>query len=174
MIGTFETARLSLRPVALDDVDVLVELDRDPEVMRFLTGRASTREEVEHEIRQRIGSRWVAFDRVTGDLIGWFGLVPGEGGSYELGYRLARRWWGQGLASEGTRALIDAAFSRLDARRVTAQTMAVNRRSRGVMERCGLLLVRTFHLDWADPLPGTEEGEVEYELARERWRRDHP
>lgn len=174
MIGAFETARLSLRPIAVEDVDLLVDLDSDPEVMRYLTGRASTRQEVEHEIRQRLGSRWVAFDRVTGDFIGWFGLVPGDEGSYDLGYRVARRWWGKGLASEGTQALIDAAFGRLGAQRLTAQTMAVNRRSRGVMERCGMQLLRTFQLDWDDPLPGTEEGEVEYELTRELWSRNHP
>ena len=33
------------------------------------------------------------------------------------------------------------------------------------MERCGLRHVRTFHLDFDDPIPGSEEGEVEYELA---------
>ena len=44
--------------------------------------------------------------------------------------------------------------------------MAVNTRSRAVMERCGLRHVRTFHLDFDDPIPGSEEGEVEYELRR--------
>ena len=73
---------------------------------------------------------------------------------------------GRGLATEGTRALIDAAFETLGATRIWAQTMAVNTRSRAVMERCGLRHVRTFHLDFDDPIPGSEEGEVEYELRR--------
>jgi hypothetical protein len=42
--------------------------------------------------------------------------------------------------------------------------MAVNAGSRRVLERAGLRYVRTFHLDWADPLPGAEHGEVEYAL----------
>jgi RimJ/RimL family protein N-acetyltransferase len=47
--------------------------------------------------------------------------------------------------------------------------MAVNVRSRRVMEKAGLRFVRVFHLTWDDPLPGYEEGEVEYELLREQW-----
>ena len=171
MLGPFETDRLALRPITLDDVALLVELDSDPEVMEFVTGRPSTRDEVVATIRERLGCRWVAFDRSSGAFVGWFGLVPAEEqGVYDVGYRLRHRWWGRGLATEGTRALIDAAFSHLGARRITAQTMAVNARSRAVMERCGMRHTRTFHLEWDDPLPGTEHGEVEYEITAETWR----
>ena len=156
--------------MGLDHVDLLVALDRDPEVMRFLTGRPSTREEVRGAIEESGGSRWVAFASATDEFVGWFGLEPGPDDVYEIGYRLTRRWWGQGLATEGTQALIDAAFSTLGARRVMAQTMAVNERSQRVMERCAMTHVRTCDLEWADPLPGTEEGEVEYEISLETWR----
>ena len=170
MTSHFETARLSLRPVTRQDVDLLLELDRDPEVMRFLTGRPSTRREVQQVVRERQGSQWVAFKKVTGAFVGWFGLIRDEDDGCDIGYRLARRWWGQGLATEGMQALIAAAFAD-GAQRVTAQTMAVNRRSRSVMERCGMRYVRTYHLEWDDPLPGTEEGEVEYELTLDLWKR---
>jgi len=73
------------------------------------------------------------------------------------------------LAIEGARAVIDMAFEVFDAARVWAETMTVNRRSRRVMERCGLRYVRTFHLEWDDPIEGTEFGEVEYELLRSGW-----
>jgi RimJ/RimL family protein N-acetyltransferase len=63
---------------------------------------------------------------------------------------------GRGLATEGSRALIARAFTDLGARRVVAQTMAVNRASRRVMEKSGLHYVRTFHLQFDDALPGTE------------------
>jgi RimJ/RimL family protein N-acetyltransferase len=43
--------------------------------------------------------------------------------------------------------------------------------SRRVMEKAGLRYLRTFHLEWDDPIPGTEQGEVEYELLREDWLR---
>ncbi|EEP72032.1 acetyltransferase [Micromonospora sp. ATCC 39149] len=82
----------------------------------------------------------------------------------ELGYRLRRAAWGRGLATEGSRALVRYAFTTLGLARVWAQTMAVNTASRRVMEKAGLRYVRTFHLDWDDPIEGTEHGEVEYEL----------
>lgn len=95
--------------------------------------------------------------------------MPGSEAAYDVSYRLRRVWWGRGLATEGTGTMIDVAFRSLGARRVTAQTMAVNVRSRAVMERCGLELVRMFHMEWEDPPPGTEEGEVEYEITRGTW-----
>jgi RimJ/RimL family protein N-acetyltransferase len=171
------TDRLSLRPISLDDVDQLVALDSDPEVMRYLTGGIPTpRPEVEERVRQALGWRWMAYELPTGQFVGWFGAKPAGEGEYEVGYRLARRAWGRGLATDGTLALIDRAFANWGATRVWAQTMAVNSRSRRVMERCGLKYVRTFHLHWDDPIEGTEHGEVEYELLRQDWqaRQSHP
>ena len=169
MIETLQTARLVLRPITFDDAPLLFELDRDPEVVRFISGRPSTMDEVRSVIESRLGCRWIATQRADGQFVGWFGLVPSTNCEFDIGYRLRRASWGQGLATEGTQALIDAAFGQLGAQRVTAQTMAVNSRSRHVMERCGMRFVRTFHLEWDDPLPGTEQGEVEYEITRQMW-----
>jgi RimJ/RimL family protein N-acetyltransferase len=162
------TERMRLRPITLDDVDALVALDRDPEVMRYLTGgRPTPRDEVVETIRAHLGCRWIGVHRVTNDFVGWFGLVPTGSAEYAIGYRLRRAVWGCGLATEGARALITLAFTELGAHRITAETMAVNLRSRRVMERCGMHYVRTFHLEWEDPIAGTELGEVEYELLRQ-------
>jgi len=170
MIEPFETPRLRLRPITLDDVDALLDLDSDPEVMRYISGgQPSSRAEVTEIVQASLDSRWMASARATGDLIGWFALhptgdVPEE---LELGYRLRRAAWGNGYATEGSLALIDLAFARPGVRRVWAQTMAVNTASRRVMERCGLRYVRTFHLDWAEPIAGADQGEVEYEILRD-------
>lgn len=85
--------------------------------------------------------------------------------------RLLRSAWGRGFATEGSRALVDKAFTDLGVVRVHAESMAVNTRSRRVMVSVGLGHVRTFHLQWDDPLPGTEHGEVEYALTRAEWER---
>jgi RimJ/RimL family protein N-acetyltransferase len=170
-----DTERLVLRPLRVDDVDELVRLDADPEVMRYLTGgKPSSREQVEDRVRARIGYRWMAYERSecsTGAFVGWFALQPSSDmpDERELGYRLRRAMWGKGYATEGSLALIRLAFTTLAVRRVWACTMAVNVRSRRVMERCGMRYVRTFHLQWEDPIPGTAEGEVEYELLRDVW-----
>jgi RimJ/RimL family protein N-acetyltransferase len=55
------------------------------------------------------------------------------------------------------------------AHRVIAQTMAVNTGSRGVLAAVGMRHVRTFFPAWDDPLPGADEGEVEYEITRAMW-----
>ncbi|GAA2193144.1 GNAT family N-acetyltransferase [Micromonospora lupini] len=174
------TERLRLRRLTAADVDAIVELDSDPEVMRFLTGgvatpRATVRDEqvprllAQYEQRPGLG-RWAALDRAGGDFLGWFALDPSEDGSEaELGYRLRRSTWGRGLATEGSRALVRYAFDTVGVRRVWAETMAVNERSRRVLVKAGLRHVRTFHLQFDDPIPGTEHGEVEYELRADEW-----
>ncbi|MCM6773444.1 GNAT family N-acetyltransferase [Nocardia sp. CDC159] len=175
-----ETDRLMLRRFTAADVDNLVQLDSDPAVMRYLTGEPTPRAEITDEVLPRILrdyrhgplGRFAAVERATGAFVGWLALQPpGDGNvtEVELGYRLMASVWGRGYATEGARALIRAGFTDHGVQRVWAQTMAVNRASRRVLEKVGLGYVRTFHLHFDDPLPGTEYGEVEYELLRGDW-----
>jgi len=53
--------------------------------------------------------------------------------------------------------------------RIVATTVAVNHASRRLMEKTGLTHLRTVYPNWRDPLPGSEFGEVEYEIARDEW-----
>jgi RimJ/RimL family protein N-acetyltransferase len=156
---------------------LLVELDSDLEVMRFLTGRVTARGEVEGVILPGIlrvydehpGLGTFAAED-SGGFVGWFGLQPTEDpGTVDVGYRLLRSAWGKGYATEGTKALIAKAFGELGMERVVADTMAVNHRSREVMRRAGLRFVRVYHEYFEDPLPGTEFGEVEYAIDRRTW-----
>ncbi|MEV0616562.1 GNAT family N-acetyltransferase [Nonomuraea sp. NPDC050404] len=176
------TGRIELVPLSDEHLEHQVELDADPEVMRYLTGRARTREEVEALHRERLaaGRRraglgfWVGF--VDGRFVGWWILEPptraDQGpveGQAELGYRLLRRHWRRGLASEGARELLRHGFEDLRLTRVFAETMAVNAASRATMATLGMEHVRTFHVDWDEPLPGADLGEVEYAITREQW-----
>jgi RimJ/RimL family protein N-acetyltransferase len=181
MEDVLETERLRLREFTWDDVENLVELDADPEVMRYITGgRATSREVIEREelpafLRRSDGyGFWAAVEKASGDFIGWFHLrlrAEGAADEPELGYRLRRSAWGKGYATEGSRALVEKAFAELGARRVWAETMVVNTASRRVMEKAGLEYVRTFHADWPDKIEGDEEGDVEYALTRAEWER---
>ncbi len=72
---------------------------------------------------------------------------------------------------ERSRALVDKGFTDLGVERVTANTMAVNTRSRRVMEKSGLSFLRSFVGDWPEAIPGSEHGEVEYDLVRADWER---
>lgn len=176
------TARLLLRRFTAADVEALVELDSDPAVMRYITGgRPTPRERITEETlpaflayytRTPAFGYWAAHERSTGAFVGWFHLRPRRGAATddpELGYRLRRSAWGKGYATEGSQALIEKAFAELGARRVYAETMAVNAASRRVMEKAGLRYVRTMHQDWPEYVAGAEHGDVEYAVTREQW-----
>ncbi|TDD17904.1 GNAT family N-acetyltransferase [Nonomuraea diastatica] len=171
-----ETERLILRRFTESDAGLLFALHNDPDVMRYLNGGKPTpREVIVGETLPKFIATdfFAAVEKTSGEFIGWFHLRAPEGkpaDEPELGYRLHTWAWGKRYATEGSRALIREAFEKLGARRVFAQTMAVNLGSRRVMERCGLRFVRTFFEDWPDPLPGSDQGEVEYELLRSEWR----
>jgi RimJ/RimL family protein N-acetyltransferase len=153
-----ETDSLVLRPLAESDAEAVLGLQDDPEVMRYLDPSPLE--------RFYTGGFYAALERESGRFIGWFALEPKGEDEYEIGWRLYRWAWGRGYATEGAIALMHKGFHHLGASRVYAETMAVNTRSRRVMEKMGLRHTRTFFVDWPDPLPGSDQGEVEYALTR--------
>jgi RimJ/RimL family protein N-acetyltransferase len=181
--ATLQTRRIRLVPLSDEHLESEVELDSDPEVMRYLgNGRARTREEVEGFHRRRLATAnrvpglgfWAGL--VGGEFVGWWILEPPErhdqgpvDGQAELGYRILRRHWRKGLASEGARELIRHGFENLGLTRIFAETMAVNAASRATMVAVGMQYIRTFHMAWAEPLPGSDLGEVEYGISRQQW-----
>ena len=160
------------------------QLDTDPEVMRYLLGRARTPQEIDEFWIPRCADTvadasgiggWVGF---VGDrAVGWWSLVRSDAGPHdaanlgeaEVGWRVLRCQWGQGLATEGAIALLHHAFGTVGLARVWAETMAVNAPSRRVMEKVGMRHVATEVREWDDPLPGSELGEVTYEITRLEW-----
>ncbi|WP_285623488.1 GNAT family N-acetyltransferase [Actinoallomurus iriomotensis] len=140
-------------------LDLEVLLDSDPEVLRYLAGQPPTRDEVvaSHERRMALTGKvdglgfWLAFVpdskergatppawEEEGEFIGLMMLPPAHGRDQpddptvsDLGYRLVRRYWRQGFASEASRVLLRHAFETVGQSRMIAQTMAVNAGSRG-------------------------------------------
>ncbi len=179
-----ETERLVLRWFNRRDHYLVVELDDDAEVMRYINDGlpvdlVEVSENLDWWLTQydRDGGYgfWAAIEKATGRFLGWFHFRPGDGAGPlepELGYRLRRDAWGQGYACEGSRALIDKGFNELGVERVYAETMAVNIGSRRVMEKVGLRYVRTFRADWPVRIRGDEEGDVEYAITRADWEAD--
>lgn len=179
------TARILLEPMTTQHLPLLVELDADAEVLRYILGRAGSAREV-HEYWGPICAStdadvvglgwWVGWRRSDGDFLGWWDLSPDrpaakEPFKAEAGWRLARRHWRQGYATEGAAEILDHGFATVGLSVVWAETMAVNQSSRKVMEKLRMRHVRTDHREWEDPLPGTEQGEVVYEITREEWTR---
>jgi RimJ/RimL family protein N-acetyltransferase len=180
---TLHTTRLELIPLRDAHLELEVELDSDPEVFRYLDGRAHTRAEVlqAHQRRMLAGDEipglgfWVGFH--AGQFVGFWMLLPPHGpdqrdvpGEADLGYRLLRRWWRQGLAREGARELLRYGFVEVGLDRIFAQTLAVNGPSRAVMASIGMSYVRAFPSASPEPLvAGSDRGEVEYEITRDQW-----
>jgi len=183
---TLHTERLSLVPLAHEHLQFEIELDSDPVVMRYITGRPSSREEVNRAHRRRLAVAdevpglgfWVGF--ADQNFVGWWILQPPNGpdqpkvaGEADLGYRLLRRRWRCGYASEGARELIRYGFEDVGLNRIFAQTMAVNTASRATMTAAGLTFARAFISGepYDDPVTGADQGEVEYEITRATWQR---
>jgi RimJ/RimL family protein N-acetyltransferase len=171
-LTVLNTKRLTLTLCCPNDCPDFLELERDPEVMRFLNGGYAIDHNKTHPNATFLMPRgtenyvWTGRLNTNGAFVGWFCLWPETELVAELGYRVRRMHWGQGLASEGALALVNWGFSNAQYDKVFASTMAVNQGSRRVMEKIGLNYVRTIYIDTADPIPGMEKGEVVYELAR--------
>jgi RimJ/RimL family protein N-acetyltransferase len=176
-----ETRRLVLETFAPSEWTLFMELDSDPEVMRFLTGgRPSTEAETQAAMQRtqlleqkhpgRFGV-WKALDKQTGEYLGWFIFRPDKKDpdnlkDIELGYRLKRRFWGQGLATEGSEALLQRGFSDPEIRSIWAKTLLANLGSQGVMKKLGMKLTEEF---WEEEFEGEDKNAVKYAITREEW-----
>lgn len=180
------THRLVLTPLADEHLEDEVVLDSDPVVMRYIAGRARTRDETElaHLRRKHAADDvpglgfWVG--TVDGVFVGWWILQPPNGpdqprvpGEAELGYRLIRHFWRRNLASEGSKELLRYGFADLGLDRIFAQTMAANVASRATMNAVGMTFARSYTSagPYDDPVVGAQQGEVEYAISRAEWAR---
>ncbi|MDC6168027.1 GNAT family N-acetyltransferase [Paucibacter sp. XJ19-41] len=146
---TLNTARLLLRPWRDSDRAPFAALNADPEVMEFFPALQS-REQSDASIdlwtaqfAERGWSNWAVELRDSAAFIGFIGLsVPRRQLPFspcvEIGWRLARAHWGQGLATEGARAALAAGFEQLGLAEIVSFTALTNLRSRAVMERLGM------------------------------------
>jgi RimJ/RimL family protein N-acetyltransferase len=184
MLIFLQTQRFVLRRFTPADVDDLVDLDSDPDVMRFINGgRATPREVVETSILPAFLSYyerspdygfWAAIEKCSDQFLGWFQFRPADTSrrdEVELGYRLRRAAWGKGYATEGAAALIRRGFTCTDVQRVVASTMSDHTASRRVMEKVGLELVRTVPHVRREGVRGSGHAQVQYALGRAQWER---
>ena len=151
--------------------------------MRFITkGEPTPLARIESEILPRvlgyyqkspIQGCWAAHLSGSHDFIGWFYLRPDKitPEEMELGYRLKRGAWGRGLATEGSRALIDAGFRKWGCSKISARTLIGNLASQRVMQKAGLRFECEFVYS-LEMIPGWTEEErraVKYGLNQEQF-----
>lgn len=141
-----QTEHLRLRPRTLADVDASLAMDLDPRVHRYIFAEAPDPDRHREQIRARIasgwpptGGVWVVERQSESGFLGWCGLFPLEHcGLIEIGYRYLPAAWGQGIASEAARAVLDHGFRALAIDPIVGVTHPDNRASQRVLEKIGL------------------------------------
>lgn len=143
-VPTLETERLWMRLFCESDVDDYAAMNADPEVTHFFGGPWDRGRSWRH-LAFLIGhwkladsGMWALEHKRTGAFVGMVGYSEPEGWpGFELAGTLARRWWGQGYASEGARAALDCAFNVWKKDRVISLVSPENHASVRVVERIG-------------------------------------
>ncbi|MES2632290.1 MAG: GNAT family N-acetyltransferase [Pseudomonadota bacterium] len=144
-----QTARLLMRQWRDDDRAPFAALNADPDVMRYfpsVQSREASDASVDwtkaHHDRHGWGN-WACELKDTGEFIGFVGLsIPKRVFPFspcvEVGWRLARPFWGRGLASEAARESLRFGFEQLGLQEIVSMTALANLPSRAVMERIGM------------------------------------
>lgn len=144
-----ETERLLLRRWREADLEPFAALNADPEVMTHFPGTLSRADSdamvgrIEATFESQGFGLWAVEVRGEVPFIGFVGITPVRFDAHftpavEVGWRLARTYWGRGYAVEAARAAIDFGFSEVGLREIVSFSVPANVRSRRVMERLGM------------------------------------
>ena len=142
-----ETERLILREMESSDAEDMLRLHSHPEV-QLHTGEQMivTFEGIQDKIKQKTDEyrkygygRWVTVLKEGMQFVGWAGLayLP-EFDEVDIGYRFLPEFWGQGLATEASFAILKYGFDQLKLERIVAMAMEENKGSIRVMEKVGM------------------------------------
>lgn len=152
MLPSLETPRFALEPRTLADVEACVAMDSDIEVRRYIT--PTFRDHFDADtyrvaLAERIGrgagpglGTWTIRPRTDrASFLGMVLLIPVAltGPDIEIGWRLPRSSWGQGMATEAATRVLRYAFETLALAEVIALIDPENRRSIRVGQRLGFL-----------------------------------
>lgn len=141
-----ETDRLTVRDFTMGDLPALWDIFRDEEAMEHMAPMTErgTEEFLCSFCVERTPPGAFAAQLKDGGLAGYllFNQVDAPG-IYELGWVFRRDCWGKGLAREASEALLEYAFTVLDAHKVIAQTED-NLRAAPLLERLGMVREGTF------------------------------
>jgi len=166
-----ETQRLLFRTHEPQDEPDFISMHRDPEVRRYVGGRAWPLEKARTRFREEylgwpkeIYGLWATILKEKTKYIGCCGLRAGNTTSEaHLGYYLARPYWGRGLASEASQAFIDVAFTRLRLARLLADVEKGNDPSEHILQKFGFKFISS------EELPASRRILNFYELMKSEW-----
>ena len=171
-----KTERLLLRPFRLEDLDDVFEYPRDPEWAKYLwtLPQPYTREDAEEFVARAVISTWetnpifaIAMDSTVIGAI-WLTIHMADE-TASVGYNIARRNWGKGLATEAAQGVIEWGFQEYHLAKFYATADLRNKRSQRVMAKLGMTRegVLRSHVEGR----GTRVDVVYYGLLREEWKK---
>jgi RimJ/RimL family protein N-acetyltransferase len=165
-----KTARLTIRPMRLEDAEALLDVYGDVETMQHLNSELpSTVEEAREWVQTKINlfdqddqlSLWTVIHTESEEIVGDVGLQQEDYGSRRvvgLGGRGNRHFWRQGLGFEAASATIDAGFEQLGLPAIGAETRPENIPAQALLAKLGMRPTRT-----------NTEGWPVYLITREEW-----
>lgn len=162
-----ETERLILREIELSDAQGMFELDSDYDVHKYLGEPVVNSIEESIEKIKNIQNQYLVngvgrlavIEKSSNTFLGWAGLKleaprphhPEQ--YYDIGYRLIKKFWGKGFATEASKAALDYGFKQLKISDIYADVDANNTASKKVLEKMGLKYIKSFDdegflVDW--------------------------
>lgn len=181
---TIETERLLLRQWRAADKEPFAALNADPDVMEhfpaLITPAESDRfvDRMASVLAEKGRGLWAAEEKQTHTFIGFIGLNLTRFDTLfspriEVGWRLARRSWGHGYATEGATAAITYGFAHVElpGDEIISFTTEGNVRSRRVMEKLGLTHDPTRDFDHPELPAWPDRRHVLYAIGRAEWHR---
>jgi RimJ/RimL family protein N-acetyltransferase len=140
-----ETERLILRKFEERDIDAIFAMRSDADMMRFIREPQNRDETISwlklvssHWKNEKVGFCAV-IEKASGQVIGWCGLWRlKETGETEVGYAIAKEYWGRGFAAEAARCFLEYGFTELNLEKIVAVARPENTASRRVMEKLGM------------------------------------
>ncbi|MBW4534998.1 MAG: GNAT family N-acetyltransferase [Pleurocapsa minor HA4230-MV1] len=145
-----ETSRLTLRYITSRDAEALMPILGDAEVMQFSIIGVHSKKQIKQFIEQRLISYmeygfglYGVVHKQNQELIGYCGFFIQsieQQKEVEVGYRLARKYWGQGLATEAAQAVVEYGQQRFNFQRFVCLIEIENSRSIRVANKLGMTL----------------------------------
>ena len=142
-----QSLRLSFREFTKDDVQLLFDLNSNPNVIRYVHEPAPTLENITDTLHNNIllqyklynHGRWAVHLKNNNEFIGWCGLkYIKEKDEIDLGYRFKENYWGKGYGFEAATATLDHGFNNLHLTKITATVLPATLASWKIMEKCGM------------------------------------
>lgn len=142
-----ETERLYLRGFKIDDAQLLIDLNSNPNVVRYTgDGAVKNLEEAKRILADIIFpqylnkmGRWAVHLKSNDEFIGWCGLkYIADDNEIDLGYRFFEKHWGKGFATESARAIMDYGINTLKLKMIIALAAKENTASINVLKKLGM------------------------------------